>query len=77
MQRNGVIILTQLRELRKKNNLTLGQVAKEIGVSESCICLYEKGIRRPNIERLAKIAIILNCSIDEVVNAMQKNSKID
>ena len=76
MQRNGVVILTHLRELRKRNNLTLGQVAKEIGVSESCICLYEKGIRRPSIKRLAKIALIFNCSIDEVVNAMQKNSEI-
>ena len=57
-----------LRTIRKSNGLTLRQVAENVGVSESCICLYESGARKPNIDMLRKLAKVLGCTIDELLS---------
>lgn len=61
-----------LKDLRKRNNLTQAQVAKEIGVAESTICLYEKGERTPAVEKILKLAQIYNCSVEEIVNCFKE-----
>ncbi len=58
----------KLRTIRKERGLTLRQVADKVGVSESCISLYESGTRRPNIDTLKKLAEVLRCSIDDLLS---------
>ena len=59
--------MAKLKELRIRNSLTQKQIATRLCVSESTVCLYESGKRRPNIEILKKYADIYNCTIDELI----------
>lgn len=45
---------TAIRKLRHKRipKITQLELAKEIGVSESLICQYEKGVKTPSVENL-------------------------
>jgi DNA-binding XRE family transcriptional regulator len=44
-----------LKELRMENHLTQCKLAKEVGVSKSCIWSYETGRSVPNYETYLKI----------------------
>lgn len=59
--------MLKLKELRIQKKLTQKQVADKLCVSESTVCLYEKGQRTPNIDMLLKYASIYNCTLDELV----------
>lgn len=56
--------MKNLREMRKKNNLSMKKLGEMIGMAESTISLYETGKREPDNETLIKFSKILNCSID-------------
>ena len=59
--------MTAVRKYRKLNNFTQSELAKQIGVSKAAISMWENGERNPNIEMLKKIAKILNCTTDELL----------
>ncbi len=61
------IFCDNLKMIRKSNNLTQKQVAKELCVVESCYANWEQGRTEPNIEMLRKLSIIFNVSIDEMI----------
>jgi transcriptional regulator with XRE-family HTH domain len=54
----------RLKELRKDKNLSLSDLAKEIGVSDIAISRWERKLRMPNIETLAKLAVFFGVSSD-------------
>lgn len=56
-----------LKELRESRGLQQKDIAKFLGISESSICLYEKGKREPPIEVLIKLADFFGCTLDELV----------
>ncbi len=56
--------MVQIRILRKEKNITMKQLGKMIGVSESAVSQYENGKRQPDIDTLIKIADFFNCSMD-------------
>lgn len=57
----------KIKETRKKQGLTLMEVAKATGVSTGYICHLEKGTRRnPSAQTMEKIAAALNKSVQEV-----------
>jgi hypothetical protein len=45
-----------LHEWRKERNFPLKRVAKDLGVSLSVVCQWERAIRYPGMENLIKIA---------------------
>lgn len=54
---------TRIREIRKKKGLTLLDVSKALGVSESTIQRYESGaIKNLKYETMVQLADILHCS---------------
>ncbi len=55
--------MIKLKDYRKAKNLTMKQVAKKLGVSESCYCLYENNKRKPSLETVKKLAKIFGCSV--------------
>jgi len=55
-----------IRELRKKNNLTQRQLAVSMNVSESRISIWELGKETPTLENAFKLAHILNCLVDDL-----------
>ena len=58
---------TSLRYFRVKRNYTQKQLAALVGVSESAIGMYERGLREPNFDTLEAIADTLNVYISDLI----------
>ena len=55
-----------LKNLRKKAGLTQVELAAKLGVSQVTIVHYEKGNKKPEMDRVPKMAKILGVSIEEL-----------
>jgi len=53
--------LGNLRRLRKERKMTLSELARQVGVTEVCLCRYENGKRKMPVEMAKKIADVLGC----------------
>ncbi len=60
---NANVSSSRLRELRKAQNLTQGQLAKKLHVAQTTIANYENG-RLPDIQRVSQLAILFRVNID-------------
>ena len=58
------IFAERLKELRLEKNLSLKELAKEIGVSDIAISRWENELRIPNIESLVELAKFFGVSSD-------------
>ena len=56
-----------IRFERSQKGLTQKQLAQRIGATKASICLYGHGRRAPNAYNLARIAEVLDVSIDMLV----------
>ncbi len=54
----------RLKMLRKQKNLTQKELAKRVGISTSCIGMYEQGRREPDQTTLLKICDELEITTD-------------
>jgi transcriptional regulator with XRE-family HTH domain len=54
----------RLREIRKRNNVTLEQIASVIGMSRQAVIKYESCERFPDEDTLVKLADFFNVSLD-------------
>lgn len=57
----------KLKEIRTQKGMSQATVAKGVGVTNQAICNYEKGIREPGIPTLKKLASVLECTVDELI----------
>ena len=64
-----------LKERRHILNLTMKQVADASEISESMYCLVENGRRTPSLKVIKKIAVTLNCTIDELLTEKETSAK--
>ena len=62
------IFCNNLKSARKFSGLTQKNVAAKLGVVESCYANWEQGRTEPNIEALRQLSVILDVSIDELIN---------
>lgn len=65
--------MEKLRELRKENNKTQEEVAKQINTTRISYTRYELGTSEPTIETLIKLADIYGVSLDYLVGRKFKN----
>lgn len=56
-------VIIKLKEIRKKYSISVRELAKKTGISESHLRYIENGEREPTISILIRIAVALN--IDE------------
>lgn len=49
-----------LKKIRTEKGISQQELAKNIGVSQTAVYQWEKGIRRPKIDAIAKISTFLN-----------------
>ena len=61
-----------LSEIRIQRGISQKDMANSIGVAQSTYSLYEKGAREPNIDKIVKIAEVLNVSADKLLG-IEKN----
>jgi transcriptional regulator with XRE-family HTH domain len=59
----------KLRGLRKQRSLTLAELSRTTGISESTLSRLESGSRRPNLELLLPLAHAYGVPLDELVGA--------
>ena len=60
--------MDNLRKIRKAKGMTMKQLGKLVGVSESAIGQYETNARKPSFEILLKLGEALDCSVDDLVS---------
>ena len=54
---------SDFRELRESKHLTLAQVSEQINIPATTIAAYERGIRKPKIKNLVKLADFYDVSL--------------
>lgn len=64
-----VQIAPRLRQVRKKKDITLDDLAKTTGISKSTLSRLESGQRKPSLELLLPIVAALSISLDEIVTS--------
>lgn len=64
-----------IKNLRNNKNLTQEQLAKKCNLSKNAIWNYERGDRSPNVDKLMKIAAVLDVSVDDLLSEDLVNLK--
>lgn len=70
------IIASNLKALRNERNLTLGQLAKESGISKTMLSDIEKGNSNPTINTIWKIAKGLKVPYTKLIDNIDKETTI-
>lgn len=53
----------KIRLLRKRNNLTIQELAKLVELSPSAIGMYERGVRKPELSLIVKLSALFNVNV--------------
>ncbi|WP_420315982.1 helix-turn-helix transcriptional regulator [Ekhidna sp.] len=59
-------MITRIKELRARNNLTQIDLAQKVGVRRETIVFLEKGKYNPSLKLASDIAKVFNMRIEEV-----------
>ena len=62
------MLADQIRERRKKKNMTQAEFAAQLNVTQGAVAQWENGLTTPAIETLMAIAKVLQCTIDALIN---------
>ena len=60
-----------LKEMRKKRRMTQEQLAEKLKICSGTIAMWETGRRKPNIIMLKRIAAVLDCTTDELLESIE------
>lgn len=60
--------MNKIKELREKKGLTQKELARLMGVSHNTISGYETGYRKPDIDKIIELSLILDTTPDELLN---------
>lgn len=75
MQIRKVVITISIRTMRQAKGLAQWQLAEMIGVRQESVTQWETGKTTPKFSRLAQIADVLGCTIDDLVRADAQTAK--
>lgn len=67
--------MSKVKQLRKQKNLTQAQLAKRSGTSLITVGRFERGECFPRLENASKIANVLGVSIEDIIEAPEKEDK--
>lgn len=62
----------RIEDMRVDHDITIKEIAAELGLHRDVYARYEKGIRTFPIDVLSKLADYYNCSIDYLVDRTDK-----
>ena len=60
--------MTKLRRLREAMGVTQEELATAAGISQGAISMIENGTRKPSYDVLLKVAVKLDCLVDELID---------
>ncbi len=61
----------RLKQLRRKQGLSQSQLSKLLGISKSCVNMYERGERVPRDDIKVRIAHYFGLTVEELFFATQ------
>lgn len=67
LQRLAVLTGQAIARHRKRRGLTQDDVAELLGIGNEAVSRIERGLRKPNIERLMEFATIFDCDVAELL----------
>ena len=59
-----------IKQARLKSGVTQAELAKRLGVTPQAVSQYERGIKKPKLETLRKIALALDCNIGDLDSSL-------
>lgn len=59
--------MNQFADLRKKAGYTQAEAARQLGIKQGTVAMWENGSNQPTSSRLIQIAKLYNCSIDQLL----------
>lgn len=59
-----------IKQARLKSGVTQAELAKRLGVTPQAVSQYERGIKKPKLETLRKIALALDCNISDLDSSL-------
>lgn len=63
--------MTSIYTYRKRLGITQRELGEKIGVNANTINQYESGARKPDIIKLKKIANVLECTTDQLLEPVK------
>lgn len=54
----------KIRTEREKRKMSQGTLAERLGISQQAVHAYEKGMRKPKLEKLIRISVALNVPVE-------------
>lgn len=69
-------ICNNIKNFRKAKGLTQDQLGKLVGTTGTAIMRYEKGKRKLDYDKMAKIAEALDISVEQLISADIENTEI-
>lgn len=59
--------MTTVKELREAVHMTQKDVAHQMKVAQSTVCMWESGERTPPVDKIVKLAGILNVPVEKLI----------
>ena len=63
-----------LKELREKQKISLGQIARKAGLARQTIAFVEKKVQSPSLDTLLRIGSALNVDLAKIIARAQKRA---
>ena len=60
--------MLQIEKIRKERGLSQAELARQVGCSQAAICKLESGENNPSLETLVKLAQVLGCLTDDLID---------
>lgn len=62
--------MNSIRRKRQEVKLTQAELGEKVGVNQNTVTQWESGARKPNIIMLKRIAAVLHCTTDELLEGI-------
>lgn len=68
-------ISQSFKDFRERQNLTQKELAEKIGVTHQMISQIERGFRPPSVKNIIDIALVFNCTSDEILGLVKPSER--
>ena len=72
--RSSSEVISEIKRLREQQNISLSELARQVGVSKSTLSRYEAGQREFPINDIGQYAIALHVSVNELLGINSSNN---
>ena len=62
----------RIQEIRKSKGIKQKELAAKLGIAANTLSQYETGNREPDLETIKRIALVLEVTVDELLDAKTK-----